>query len=375
MDEKKQSFIPDKANGLPLGVDCDIYLYDGPPDVSPNGVKMVAFISPNHGWQRSMMKIEDHVKLYMPNWDLNELFHVSKALALNIYDDEIKKRFALIGGAARYCLSQSEEFITEGETLIEAALCRINGYDQLRDCFNGNPDKDMIVHCLMHYMPEDNVSFAKLVPASEDINSKLLGRLETKLQDKRQVLMHWLDRSDKGSVLFGWLFENFVYECFLKGGQFQMRSLTDSSYTSIDIDPTVGQFSRFNINSSQTEVTEIFRNIYCLSESKNCASVDSYILTETTIFMFQITKSVCHPVKESGLTKLLESLSLLDLVPQNMEKNHRQQKFSNLSFTKVSGNSLHKKQQLSDGRYKNTIQLVEVFKQDYQKKTICEQLS
>jgi hypothetical protein len=33
--------IPDKANGLPFGVDCDIYLYSGPPDVRPNCVKMV----------------------------------------------------------------------------------------------------------------------------------------------------------------------------------------------------------------------------------------------------------------------------------------------------------------------------------------------
>jgi hypothetical protein len=49
-----------------------------------------------------------------------------------------QRRFALTGGSARYCLSQSEQAIITGKTLIVTALARMNGPDQLRDFLNGN---------------------------------------------------------------------------------------------------------------------------------------------------------------------------------------------------------------------------------------------
>ena len=91
IDPTKKTFIPNKANGaLPNGVDCDIYLYDGPPNAEPVGVKMVAFTSPNFGWLSSIEKESTHVTLYMPKWDLSELHYVNEALQLKIDKDEIK---------------------------------------------------------------------------------------------------------------------------------------------------------------------------------------------------------------------------------------------------------------------------------------------
>jgi hypothetical protein len=45
------SGVPEKDTPTwPKDIDCDLYLYDGPPNVRPIGVKMIAFTSPNFKW-------------------------------------------------------------------------------------------------------------------------------------------------------------------------------------------------------------------------------------------------------------------------------------------------------------------------------------
>eukprot|EP00978_Attheya_sp_CCMP212_P023971 scaffold74622_cov64-Attheya_sp.AAC.5 len=43
---------------------CDLYLYDGPPDMKPQSdnseAKMVAFTCPNHGWFNSITRDSSH---------------------------------------------------------------------------------------------------------------------------------------------------------------------------------------------------------------------------------------------------------------------------------------------------------------------------
>jgi hypothetical protein len=82
-----------------------------------------------------------------------------------------------------------------------------------------------------------------------------------------------------------------------------------SSRSTIDINQIIGQCSRFNKSTIQDEV---FKYIYQIPESSNFPSVDSFMLTEKSVLMFQITRKESHPVKSSGLVSLLQPLGQLN---------------------------------------------------------------
>jgi hypothetical protein len=107
-------------------IDCDLYLYDGPPKVRPIGVKMIAFTSPNFVWLDSMRKNPAHRRVYMPVWKIKELQEAVKLLELKIEEKELEKRYKLFGGSARYCLSLDENFVDQGIEDIKLALGEIN---------------------------------------------------------------------------------------------------------------------------------------------------------------------------------------------------------------------------------------------------------
>jgi hypothetical protein len=319
----------------PKDIDCDFYLYDGPPTTTPIDVKMVAFTSPNFSWLDSMRKESYHCTMYMPTWDISELLDANEELEMNIDTNEIINRFSLFGGSARYCLSTSDAFISDGKNGINSALIKINGFDQMRDCFLGNADLYTSVHRLMHYLPDNNPRFAKLIPASKLIDQKLAERLKMKLDDNQKQLMMELDGSDKGSSFAGFLFEKFAHERLLDGGQFEMRSLANSSRSMIEINQTIGQYSLFKKNFL---LDDIFKYIYHIPEMPNYPSIDSFIVTDNAVLMFQITMRESHPVKSSGLVTLLESLGqladeqenpllaqLMFVVPKGMGESYRKQ--------------------------------------------------
>jgi hypothetical protein len=73
----------------------------------------------------------------------------------------------------------------------------------------------------MYYRPDGKEKdFASLFPASIEISMMLKNRLDTKLSNERAKLMLWLDGAGKASIFSGWLFENFVHEVLLDGGNF-----------------------------------------------------------------------------------------------------------------------------------------------------------
>jgi hypothetical protein len=376
-------YIPiEAAVSWPKDIDCDLYLYDGPPTDSPIDVKMVAFTSPNFSWLDSMRKDPHHCKLFMPTWDISELLAANEELELNIDINEINNRFAYFGGSARYCLSVYDEFVSAGKVDIESALKKINGFDQLRDCFFGNADLNTVVHRLMHYCPENNPIFATLSPASKLIDHMLAERLKQKLNDNRKVLMMWLDGSDKGSSFAGFLFEQFVHERLLDGGQFEMRSLSNSSRSMIDINQTIGQYSRFKTNFL---LDNIFKYVYQIPEVPNYPSIDSFMITENAVLMFQITMSESHPVKLSGLVILLDSLGQLDdnqenpllaqlifVVPKGMGENYRKQdiqflealvatNLESVGCKEIPGIGAKKSARLKDLGIENCTQLIDAY--------------
>jgi len=319
---------------------------------------------------------------------LTKLLSENEKLELNIDEKEIKELFELFGGSARYCLSTSDKFVITGKKGISSAFGKINGTDQLRDCCNGNADLNTVVHRLMHYFPQTNPRFADLAPASKSIKLLLAGRLKMRLDDFRQILMMWLDGSDKGSSIAGFFFELFVHERLSDGGQFEIRSLDDSSRSTIDINQTIGQYSRFNKSSIQDE---IFEYIYRIPKASKFPSIDLFILTEKSVLMFQITRSESHPVKSSGLVSLLQPLGQLNdeqenslsaqlifVVPKGMGDKYKRQDIeyleeltgTDLGFVeceKIPGIGSKKNKKLKDLGIENCAQLIEAYNRGEEK--------
>jgi hypothetical protein len=134
----------------PKDIDCDLYLYDGPPLQIPPDVKMIAFTSPHFSWLKSMRKESKHSIVYMPIWDCAELLAANEALELNIDKKELVRRFTLFGGCARYCLSTDDAFVLRTEKEIETTISEIYDLDDLNNFFTPTFDVKSVVHHLMH---------------------------------------------------------------------------------------------------------------------------------------------------------------------------------------------------------------------------------
>ncbi|KAI9989914.1 hypothetical protein PInf_020209 [Phytophthora infestans] len=101
-----------------------IYLYDGPPRISPKHQKMVCFTSPNGQWLDSLYKDFSQTTLYMPLWDEDELFAAATSLRIDsvITRAVIDKRIGLFGFVARECLSQRERFVEDRLILVQQTI-------------------------------------------------------------------------------------------------------------------------------------------------------------------------------------------------------------------------------------------------------------
>ncbi|EEY58117.1 uncharacterized protein PITG_00730 [Phytophthora infestans T30-4] len=101
-----------------------IYLYDGPPRISPKHQKMVCFTSPNERWLDSLYKDFSQTTLYMPLWDEDELFAAATSLRIDsvITRAVIDKRIGLFGFVARECLSQRERFVEDRLILVQQTI-------------------------------------------------------------------------------------------------------------------------------------------------------------------------------------------------------------------------------------------------------------
>eukprot|EP00978_Attheya_sp_CCMP212_P007271 scaffold16935_cov85-Attheya_sp.AAC.1 len=65
--------------------------------------------------------------------------------------------------------------------------------------------------------------------------------------DRAGKVSVFLDRAGKASAFLAWLFENFAYEMFFKGGSFQMTSLgkTPTDTVSLQVGEAAGHYKSF----------------------------------------------------------------------------------------------------------------------------------
>jgi len=125
-----------------------------------------------------------------------------------------------------------------------------------------------------------------------------------------------LKGSGKCGSLIGWFFETYSIEQFSKGGQFELKALSDLNLSNISITLSQGA--------------------YIPSRNSNSESVDGYWQDKNSqiLYLFQVTRSYSHPVNASGIIALIKELNisvdelaikLIFVVPYGMASNFSKQ--------------------------------------------------
>lgn len=299
-----------RGDYIPVNEEGSIHFYDGPPNKEPSRSQMVTFTSPNESWLGSIHKAANHCKLYMPVWTFKELCDANDLLGLGIEDQTLRKDYGIFGGVARYCLATSETNIEDGYEKLDSALGRICSFDDVETVLRGGKDLQDYSHCLFHYLPKkfkdtEYCFFARSIFGSKWIATKIEERIRVKKKVERVDLMRWLYGVDKGSALYGWLFEQYAHETFQQGGHFQVLSLMDGKERDLILKPEIGHYDKF---TTIALLEKVFHDIYMIPSTNNFESLDSFYYSESekTMYAFQITTSAVHDVKAYGLMKLLE---------------------------------------------------------------------
>mmetsp|Transcript_19064 Transcript_19064/g.31617 ORF Transcript_19064/g.31617 Transcript_19064/m.31617 type:complete len:110 (+) Transcript_19064:413-742(+) len=93
-----------------------------------------------------------------------------------------------------------------------------------------------------------------------------------------------------------------------------MKSLMEEpedATPTLEIDARAGQYKRFRL---EVPLDEVLLYGYQMPEAQNLQSADSYIHTESRLWMFQSTRSFDHKEDLDGIVKLLQFLKVLHKV-------------------------------------------------------------
>jgi len=296
-----------------------LHLYDGAPLPTripkKNDAKMIVFTSPNETWFNSIRKYYNHCKLYMDVWTLSELNNADRFLKLNIGQEELRKRFNMVGGVARHCLTTDRVYRNAVKD-IDEAIGKFKSVNELQMCITGDSTHTVVSHRLLHFRPNvDDSSDYEVEFGSGYIKRKLATRLRDIVRTERAGLIHALEFVPKGAQLRGWLFESCVHDLLSVGGKFQLTSLLNSVTTkTIVIDPTVDQLIlEFNYWFDDGP--------YVIPSKENNESIDSWYLSSTKkqLVLFQATVSSHHPIKARGVWSLIEKLDMLDQFSDSLD--------------------------------------------------------
>ncbi|KAI3645159.1 hypothetical protein MP228_011323 [Amoeboaphelidium protococcarum] len=287
-----------------------LHLYDGAPRKIPkkNNAKMIVFTSPNEGWFNIVRKYYNHYKLYMDVWSLRELNNADRFLKLKIGSAELQKRFNIVGGVARHCLTTNRVFHNAIKD-IDDAIGKLTSIRELYMCITGVSVHTIVSHRLLHFRPiaGDQTDY-EVEFGSGHIQGKLVARFRDMVRTERGGLIHALEFVPKGSQMRGWLFESCVHDQLSVGGEFELKPLSDSVLPkTIVMNPTVDQLIlEFNYWFGG--------GTYTMLSKDNNESIDSWYLSSTNkqLILFQATVSAHHPIKALGVLSLLKEKKMLD---------------------------------------------------------------
>ncbi|KAI3640633.1 hypothetical protein MIR68_001511 [Amoeboaphelidium protococcarum] len=268
-----------------------IHLYDGPPTFFPDYAQMICFTSPNYSWLKSSIKSAPAI-YYMPFWSLDELLEARELLNLDISQAEVERRYSLVGGTARICLTLDPDQVQDYIQELQAECRGIKSYSQLNDFVVFNANSKEVVHRMLFMKPEfgafTTLRMYKLQFCSAYVADEVQKSIIDQSEHDKFMFISLLKADPRASSLLGWIFESDMRKQLTSGGQFELLPLEDS--------PAVGGSVALDFGANQ------YKHVH----SQNCPVFDGLLeLAPNKLYLFQITLDYNHDVKSGSLIEFL----------------------------------------------------------------------
>ncbi|CAB5193513.1 hypothetical protein RhiirA5_504506 [Rhizophagus irregularis] len=282
--------------------------------LSPNGIAKTEF--------QEFDKLHP-IEYYMGPWTLEELLYCREHAFPLVLKEIVTNLFHKAGGVPRYVLRNVEASIKDvvgnkEETLdaedkkkieekayshIELAISKTDNFDKIIKCFTEDEKSRVeISNRIIHRWPDDTHRNYHYKWASPYV----FERIQEKLEETAWVdCLHKirLMRSPYEASAKGFLFECYVIHLFRTGNQkFEVRKLTGEEKDQFFVHhkPEAG-FVR-NLSDLLKYSGE---NIVIVPDKQNFGAVDLFV---TPNYIFQVTVSEYHPIKQVELTKVITNM-------------------------------------------------------------------
>ncbi|KAF4138559.1 hypothetical protein GN958_ATG12301 [Phytophthora infestans] len=300
-----------------------IYLYDGPPRISPKHQKMVCFTSPNERWLDSLYKDFSQTTLYMPLWDEDELFAAATSLRIDsvITRAVIDKRIGLFGFVARECLSQRERFVEDRLILVQQTIEEMSTLEPQRlvRIVTGVDTH----HCLSHYVPhQDDPRKFDVRMASQYVRRRVLEKINVVVSFEefangyKQLRCNPQAAMDRG---FSFLLK--TYDLVRRGGKIHTITIGGSGHSKTFRCQKSKEFFLFDPKELSPAVLQT--GPFHISVDTSDESIDSFyyptrkFVWKKRLLVFLTKEVYLNPVSGQALVTVLEKLELLKKALKN----------------------------------------------------------
>jgi hypothetical protein len=290
-----------------------IALYDGAPEVKPK-CRMICFTSYDASWFLAAKDmVHTHKTLFMSTWSFEELLEARDALKFTISDKQLEENFAEFGGVARVCFldpnsAKEKDVYKAHKWSLDQGIQEIQNFDHFVRMLKNEVDPEQIPHRLFKFVPDLDMNnfMAYLEPISAKVESAISKHLMARNHAERISMLLKLEGVAKASSFYGFLFEPHVHEVLIRKRNFEIRSLEDVSFRTLEI--TAECQIEFMEKKSYAEYAAKFLQIPLASNYRSC---DSWFVDKQKrlVVFFQVTSSYHHPVCYEGIENVLVKLS------------------------------------------------------------------
>jgi hypothetical protein len=277
------------------------------PDISCCDTLIVASAGSSKIYQKF-----DMVGFFMPVWTLEELSECRRAIYPKVTQDILDHQFSLWGGSARFTLHFPSINVLEKCDLsslkLKASELQISDVLVPAKKLNQTNATNQ-VHSILHIDVDSNFQCSGIALCS-DVAFRLLTEHFIFIKfEKSKFLEFFVNISSNPGLrnISALLYQLFVFRTLGKGGNFEIRSLTDVDRTeTITLDSVCSLF----FDSLQDQCVSEIASTSCrllIPRTSIFPSVDA--LTKSGL-LFQVTVSNTHPILAPPVRKILNTLQL-----------------------------------------------------------------
>ena len=307
----------------------------------------ILFTSPGYSDYKTFLKSTNYVEYVMPPWTQKEL-SIAAAVA-DISIEEVKVRFDVFGGIARYVFSKQVDGHLRNATEAYSKLSGLEIFNVVSRREEVN--EKMYPHRLLHMFPQHSSSQAYcgfyVTFGSNNIAEKVYDKLMNDCTDALTVFMVTNAEDTNSSGFRGKLFEIFCHRLWTSSGEHRLvgKLLHSDSQSSQEAEYAISIPAQVELRSfsklSEIE-SEFAKNlpgseakaVYFRPKQKNFACIDAIYWNGQVCYLLQMTISNDYGIAHESLVKIHKWSTTLGIkyeyvfvVPKHQVEDYKIQKF------------------------------------------------